>query len=95
MLKEAKRASALETKSVTRKTLEQHATSVCEFFDWSDLSADSNVDASEEGRHLSEFMNLLSSEGHRGWKGEKLLASVLFCFPTFSHLEGHRLARSF
>ena len=95
MPEEAKRPGALETKSVTRKTLELHATSVLEFCDWSGLSADSNVKALEVDRLLTEFMNLLFSEGHRAWKGENLLASVFFFFPTFSKLEGNRLARSF
>ena len=95
MPEEAKRLSAVETKSVARKTLELHATCVHEFCDWSGLSADSNVEALEVDRLVTEFMNLLFSEGHRAWKGEKLLASVLFFFPTFSQLEGNRLARSF
>ena len=43
----------------------------------------------------SHGMNLLFSEGHRAWKGKKLLASVLFFFPTFSQLGRNRLARSF
>ena len=81
------RLSALETKSVTRKTQEVYATSVREFCGWSALLADSNVEASEVDRLLTEFMNLLSSEGHRAWKGEKLLASVLSFFPTCSQLE--------
>ena len=47
-------------------------------------------------RLLTEFMNLLFFfRGPRAWKGEKLLGSVLFFFPTFSQLEGNRLARSF
>ena len=40
-------------------------------------------------------MNLLFSEAHQAWNSEKLLASVLFFFPTFSQLEENRLARSF
>ena len=95
MTVEAKRLSALETKSVIRKTLEVHAASVREFCGWSGLLADSNVEALEVDRLLTEFMNLLSSEGHRAWNGEKLLASVLFFFPTLSQLDGNRLARSF
>ena len=35
--------------------------------------ADSNVKALEVDRLLTEFMNLLFSEGHRAWKGEKTL----------------------
>ena len=58
LAEEAKRLSAVETKSVS---------------DWSGLSADSDVEAFGSG-----------------WKGEKL-----FFFPTFSQLEGNRLARSF
>ena len=73
---------------MTRKTLELYATSVREFCDWSGLSADSNVEALEVDRLPTEFTNLLFSEGYRAWKGEKLLASVLFFFPTFSQLEG-------
>ena len=92
---EAKRLGALETKSVTRKTLELYATSVREFCDRSGFSADSNVDALEVDRLLTELMNLFFSDGHRAWKSDKLLASVLFFFPTFSQLEGSRLARSF
>ena len=45
-------------------------------------------------RLRTEFMNLLFSQGHRAWNGEKLLASVLFFFPTFSQLERNRLDRS-
>ena len=66
----------------------RHSQDPGEFCDWSGLSADSNVEALEVDRLLTEFMNLLCSEGHRAWKGEKLLASVLFFFPTFSQLEG-------
>ena len=66
-----------------------------EFCDCSGLSADSNAEAFEVDRLLTEFTNLPFSEGHRAWKGDKLLASVLFFFPTFSQLEGARLARSF
>ena len=40
-------------------------------------------------------MNLQSSEDHRAWKGEMFLASVLFFYPTFSQLDGNRLAQSF
>ena len=40
---EAKRLSAMETKSETRKTLEVHAASLPEFCDWSSLMADTNV----------------------------------------------------
>ena len=80
---------------MTRKTLELYATSVREFCDWSGSSADSNVEALEVDRLLTEFMNLLFFRGHRAWKGEKLLASVLFFFPTFSQLEENRLAPSF
>ena len=54
---EAKRESALETKSVTRKTLEVYAASAREFGDWSGFLADSNVEASEVDRLLTEFMN--------------------------------------
>ena len=95
MLVYTKRLSALETKPVTRKTLEVYAASVREFCNWSGLSADSNVEVLEVDRLLSKFMNLLFPEGHRAWKGEKLLASLPFFFPTFSQLEGTRLARSF
>ena len=69
---ETKRPSALETKSVTRKTLKVHAASVREFCDWSGLLADSIVEALEVDRP-AKFMNL-----YRGWKGNKLLASILF-----------------
>ena len=92
---ETKRPSALETKSVTRKTLELYAASVREFCNWSGLSADSNVEVLEVDRLLSKFMNLLFSEGHRAWRGEKMLASVPFFCPSFSQLEGNRPARSF
>ena len=44
---------------------------------------------------VTEFMNMLFPEGHQAWKGEKLLTSVLFFFPTFSQLEGNRPSRSF
>ena len=54
---EAKRQSALETTSVTCKTLEVFAASVREFCDWSGLLADSNVEALEVDRLLTEFMN--------------------------------------
>ena len=50
---EAKRLSALETKSVTHKTLEVYAACVREFCDWSGLLADSNVEASAEDRARS------------------------------------------
>ena len=56
---EAKRLGALETKSVTRKTLEVYAASVREFCDWSGLSADSDVEALEVDRLLTEFTDLL------------------------------------
>ena len=52
--------------------MSKYATSVREFCDWSGLSADSNVEALEVDRLLTELMNLLFSEGHRAWKGEKL-----------------------
>ena len=42
-------------------------------------------------RLLTEFMFFLLSEGHQVWKGEKLVACVLFFFQ----LVGNRLARSF
>ena len=58
------------------------------FATWSGLSADSNAEALDVGRLLTEYMNLLFSEGHRAWNGEKQLASVLFFFPTSSKLEG-------
>ena len=51
---EAERLSALEVKSVTRKTLEVYATSVREFCDWSGLSAGSNVEALEASRVVHE-----------------------------------------
>ena len=95
MQEEAKRLSALETKSVTRKNLEVYATSVREFCDWSGLSAVRNVETLELDRLLTKFMNLFFSEGHRAWKGEKLLANVIFFFPTFSHVEGNRQAGTF
>ena len=56
---EARRPRALETKSVTRKTLEVYATSVREPCGWSGLLADSNVEALEVDRLLTKFMNLL------------------------------------
>ena len=46
-------------------------------------------------RLVTEFMNLLFSQGYRAWKGEQLLASGLFFFPTFLQLHENRLARSF
>ena len=52
------------------------------------------AEAPELDRLLMQFMNLQCSEGHQGWKGEKLLASVLFFFLIFSQLDGDRLARS-
>ena len=85
MPEEAERPSALETKSVPRKTLEVHAAFVREFCDWSGLLPDSNVEALVVDRLLTESMNLLFSEGHRAWKD----------VSTFSPLEGNRLARSF
>ena len=66
MPEEADRLSALETKSVTRKTLDLYATSVREFCDWSGLSADSNEEALEVDRLLTEFMNLLFFRGPPG-----------------------------
>ena len=55
---EAKHRSALETKSVTRKTLEVYAASVREFCDRSSLLADSHLEALEVDRLLTEFMNV-------------------------------------
>ena len=52
---EAKRPSALETTSATRKTLEVYAASFREFFDWSGLLADSNVEALEVDRCLTKL----------------------------------------
>ena len=92
---EAKSLGALKTKPVSRKTQEENAVSVREFCDWSGLLADRNVEASVVDRLLTEFTNLLFSEGHGAGKSEKLLASFLFFFPTFSQLEEDRLARSF
>ena len=91
---EARRLSSLEAKSVTRETLAVCATSVRESCDWGGLSAGSNVGALEVDRLLKEFMNLQVFRGPP-WKGEKLLASVLVFCPTFSKLDGNRLARSF
>ena len=51
---DAKRLSVLETKSVTRKTLEVHAAFVREFCDWTD----SCVEALEVDRLFTDFMNL-------------------------------------
>ena len=54
----ARRLSAFDMKSVTRKTLEVYATSIRKFCDWSGLSAASNVEALEVDKLLMEFMNL-------------------------------------
>ena len=58
---EARRLSALELKSATRKT--------------------SDVEAPELDKLLMQVMNLQFSECHRAWRGETILASVLFFFP--------------
>ena len=61
---------ALETKAVTRKTLEDHAASVREFFDWSVWLSNSIVKAFEVDRH-TEFIC---------WQ------IAFFLFPIFSKL---------
>ena len=66
MPEEAKRPSAFETKSMTRKTLELCATSVCEFCDWSGLSADSNVEAFGCGQTSHRVLELAFFRGPLG-----------------------------
>ena len=95
MQEEAKRLSALETKSVTRKNLEVYATSVREFCDCNGLLAVRSVGTLELDRLLTKFMNLFFQKANRAWKGEKLLANVIFFFPTFSQMEGNRQAGTF
>ena len=74
---EGKRQSALEMKPVTRKTLEVYAASVREFFDWSGLLADGNVEALEVDRLFTEFTNIVFfrratglEETRNSWSGD-------------------------
>ena len=78
MLVEAKRPSALETKSVTRKTLKVHAASVREFCDWSGLLADSIVEALEVDRP-AKFMNLFFSKRPPGLERQQTIGK----YPLF------------
>ena len=75
MPEEAKRPSALETNSVTRKTSEVFATSVREFHDWSGLWADRNVFGSGQTSHgvhelLPGIFTGCVARAEGGWSGD-------------------------
>ncbi|CAK0791289.1 unnamed protein product [Prorocentrum cordatum] len=86
--------SYLEKRSVGAGTLETYRQCVLAFCVWARCCLTALPELKELGGQLVEYMNEEFLKGVKAWRGEKLLAGLMFFYPDFGRLGGLRLPRS-
>ena len=83
--------SFLESRPVTDRTREQYRAIVEEFLTWCRSQRLPTVEDSEVDHALVTWMNAEFCKGQRAWRGEKLIAGLIYLVAEFGRL-GHRSA---
>ena len=86
--------SFLESCAVTASTLQKYTTSERDWRAWCEktsvpLGGDDEVDAA-----LVDYMNWLWLQGHRPWRGERLMAAMLALHPAYNKTGSRKLPRA-
>ncbi|CAK0819536.1 unnamed protein product, partial [Prorocentrum cordatum] len=72
------RLTPLEVRSVTEAAAAQHRQRVLAFLSWGPFSEAVLNEPARLGVALADFMNREFEQGHKSWRGEKLLAGIIF-----------------
>ncbi|CAK0812006.1 unnamed protein product [Prorocentrum cordatum] len=86
--------SYLEKRSVGAGTLETYRQRALAFCVWARCCLTALPELKELGGQLVEYMNEEFLKGVKAWRGEKLLAGLMFFHPDFGRLGGLHLPRS-
>lgn len=86
--------SFLERKSVTGKVLEEYDKELNWFISQSGIGSLERAGDSEVDEELIRHFERLYLEGHQAFRGEKLLASLMFHYPGFGKNGGRKIPRA-
>ncbi|CAK0796952.1 unnamed protein product, partial [Prorocentrum cordatum] len=67
---------------------------VLAFCAWARCSLDAPPEPAELGAHLEDYMNAEVLQGVKSWRGEKLMAGLMFFHPDYGRLGGLHLPRA-
>lgn len=85
----------LELASVEEASLKQYVQQLGLFCDWRHTWREAETKPAEIDMEIVGWMNVEYAKGHKPWRGEKLVASLMALAPTCSKHGTIKLARSF
>ena len=85
----------LELASVEEASLKQYVQQLGLFCDWRHTWPEAEARPAEIDLEIAKWMNVEYAKGHKPWRGEKLVASLMALAPTCSRHGTIKLARSF